>query len=276
MPRRLTRSLLARLGYDVERVYPGAALVRRRDARPQGERPEWILEEQRVFEYLQRRQLPTLLDMYGVNCVIDVGAHAGQYGKRLRAGGYRGRIVSFEPTPAAFAELERAAAGDRRWRVHRLALGREDGTATMNAVPGTLSSILPPTKFGAGRYPKLQEPEEIEVELRRLGGMLDELLDGLKRPRPFLKLDTQGFDLDVFAGAGDRIADFVGLQSEVALMEIYKGMPRMPEALAAYESAGFEIAALYPVSRQTRTARVLEYDCVMVRPGAVRKPKRAS
>jgi hypothetical protein len=122
-----------------------------------------------------------------------------------------------------------------------------------------------------GRYPKLQQPEEIEVEVRRLDGMLDELFTGLKRPRPFLKLDTQGFDLDVFAGVGGRIREFVGLQSEVALMEIYKGMPRMPEALAAYEEAGFEIAALYPVSRQTKTARVLEYDCVMVRASAVKR-----
>ena len=63
------------------------------------------------------------------------------------------------------------------------------------------------------------------------------------------------------------------MQSEVALMEIYKGMPRMPEALAAYEAAGFEIAALYPVSRQTRTARVLEYDCVMVRASAMKKER---
>src|SRR4051812_42401710 len=153
MQRRLTRaarSVLERLGYEVDRLYPGAALVRRRGAAPTGERPQWILEEQRVFEYLERTQIPTLLEMYGVNCVIDVGAHAGQYGERLRAGGYRGRIVSFEPTPAGFAELERTAAGDDNWMGHRLALGSEDGTTMMNAVPGTLSSILEPTKFGAG------------------------------------------------------------------------------------------------------------------------------
>jgi hypothetical protein len=135
----------------------------------------------------------------------------------------------------------------------------------MHVVHGTLSSLRPATKFGRGRYPRLQEPEEVEVEVRRLDRVLDETFDGLDGRRPFLKLDTQGFDLDVFAGAGDSIERFVGLQSELALMEIYKGMPRMQESLAAYEKAGFEIAGLYPVSRQTRTARVLEYDCVMVR-----------
>ena len=115
-------------------------------------------EEKAVFEELQRVQLPGLFEMYGVNCVIDVGAHEGEYAKRLREGGYEGRIVSFEPVPRAFAGLERAAAGDRAWHVHQLALGREDGVSTMNAVPGTLSSLRPPTEFGARRYRRLPGP----------------------------------------------------------------------------------------------------------------------
>jgi len=46
----------------------------------------------------------------------------------------------------------------------------------------------------------------------------------------------------------------------------------LSEALAAYEAAGFEITALYPVSRDRRTARVLEFDCVMVRDRSSRRP----
>jgi FkbM family methyltransferase len=233
-----------------------------------------MVDEKAVFEDLQRVQLPALFEMYGVDCVIDVGAHEGEYAERLRKGGYEGQIVSFEPVPRAFAELERRAAGDSAWSVHRLALGREDGTTTMNVVPGTLSSILPATKFGAGRYPRLQEPEEVEVEVRRLDRVVDETVGMLDGRRPFLKLDTQGYDLDVFAGASETIERFVGMQSELALMEIYKGMPRMRQALAVYEKAGFEIAALYPVSRQTRTGRVLEYDCVMVRAKVLKKAKK--
>jgi FkbM family methyltransferase len=235
-----------------------------------------MVDEKAVFEDLQRVQLPAVLAMYGVDLVIDVGAHEGEYAKRLRAGGYEGEIASFEPVPRAFEELERKAKRDDRWTVHRLALGREDGTTTMNVVHGTLSSLLPATKFGAGRYPRLQEPEPVEVEVRRLDRVVDETLGGLDGRRPFLKLDTQGYDLDVFAGAGNAIDRFVGLQSELSLMEIYKGMPGMQESLAAYGGAGFEIVALYPVSRQTRTARVLEYDCVMVRASVLKKGKKTS
>jgi len=41
-------------------------------------------------------------------------------------------------------------------------------------------------------------------------------------------------------------------------------MPRMPEAVAAYEVAGFEISGLYPITRQP-DGRVIEYDCILVR-----------
>ena len=69
------------------------------------------------------------------------------------------------------------------------------------------------------------------------------------------------------------------MQSEVAVMPIYDGMPMMEEALAAYAAAGFEITALYPVSRQSRTGRVVEFDCVLVRRGRAvsisgRRPSR--
>ena len=230
-----------------------------------------MADEKAVFDHLQRVQLPALFAMYGVNCVIDVGAHEGEYARRLRSGGYDGRIVSFEPVPRAFEALARAAEADPAWIVHRCALGRDDGTTTMNVVPGTLSSIRRPTEFGARRYKRLREAEPVEVEVRRLDGMLDELLHGLDRPRPYLKLDTQGFDMDVFAGVGERIAEFAGMQSELALMQIYEGAPRLPEALPIFEAAGFDVAAMYPVARQGKTARVLEFDCVMVR-GTLLKP----
>ncbi len=260
-------AVLPRLGLEVRHLGPGAALLTRGGSGGK----LWMKREKKFFDYLAGAQIGGLLRMYRVNCVIDVGAHKGQYATGLREAGYEGQIVSFEPVPHAFERLQRAAAGDPRWAVHQLALGREDGETAMNVVPGTLSSLRPATEFGAGRYPRLQEAERVAVQVRRLDGLLDGILADVPDPRPYLKMDTQGYDLDVFAGAGERAADFVGMQSEVALMRIYEGTPRMCEALEVYEAAGFEIAGLYPLSRQSRTARVLEYDCVMVRASALRK-----
>jgi FkbM family methyltransferase len=228
-----------------------------------------MLTEQKVLQALLSRVLKAHFDRYRVNCVVDVGGNRGQYAQRLRRAGYRGRIVSFEPVPGEFARLEAAAAGDPEWWVHPVALGSSDGSLEMHVLPGTLSSPLPATDFGRRRFPSLRGMQKQAVPVRRLDGLLDEMLAGLPDPRPFLKMDTQGFDVEVFRGLGDHTRVFVGMQSEVALMELYEGMPRLPEALGVYEAAGFEVSGMYPVNRENRTGRVLEFDCLMVRADAL-------
>ena len=274
--RRKALRLLRRIGLGV-RDLPGGVLVHRgagpRVDRTSGDlavvarrRLERFDREKHLVRYLVHQHVVTILRLYRVNCVIDVGANHGQYARRLRRAGYRGHIVSFEPVAETFARLHASAARDPRWAVHRCALGREESVVTMHVVPGTLSSVLRPTEFGYDRYQQLRRATAEDVPVRRLDAMLDELTAGIDEPRLFLKLDTQGFDLEVFGGLGDRAQEFCGLQSEVAVMQIYEGMPMMPQSIATYEAAGFEITALYPVSRQSRTGRVVEFDCVMVRP----------
>ena len=259
--RRAIVKLLARAGYSVRKVAPGAVLVTDRDV----VRGRWFDVEKGLGAYVGEQHVAHLLAMYRVNCVIDVGANRGQYGRRLRRGGYDGHIVSFEPVRETFAKLQAEAANDPRWTVHPYALGAEEGTTSINVVPGTMSSVLTPTAFGAARYAQLRDPATEEIEIRRLDGILDDVLAPVPDPRPFLKLDTQGYDLEVFRGLGERARELVGLQSEVGVMQIYEGTAPMPEAIAVYEAAGFGITALHPVSRQSRTGRVVEFDCVMVR-----------
>lgn len=244
---------------------PGATLFVERDLSPADE----FALHKKAQDHLGARHIASLLRHYRANCVIDVGANIGQYGQQLRAYGYEGRIVSFEPVAAMADRLRQVAEGDPDWRVYTLALGREDRTDTINVVYGSMSSLLGPTDFGNTRYKRFQKTRTQEITLRRLDGLLDEALAGIDDPRPYLKLDTQGFDLEAYAGAGERIREFVGMQSEVALMQIYEGMPRMDEAIRTYEADGFEVTGMYPVTREERTGRVLEFDCVMARADAL-------
>jgi FkbM family methyltransferase len=262
--RQVARGLRA-LGVEAKRPSPGALLV----VRSQVARRDWFAVEKSLTRFAVQQHVAALLEKYRVSCVLDVGANRGQYGLALRRAGYTGHIVSFEPVADVFAELHATAARDGKWTAYPYALGREDGTTTINVVPGTLSSVLAPTRFGRKRYAQLREPTTSEVPLHRLDSILDDVLPGpAGLLRPYLKLDTQGYDLEVFGGLGDRVQDIVAMQAEVSLLQIYEGMPDMAEAVEAYREAGFDITALYPVSRQSATARVLEFDCVMVRADA--------
>ena len=226
--------------------------------------------EEELFEFLGVKHVSWILDTYQVNCVLDVGANCGQYAMSLREAGYSGHIASFEPMPQAAAELSKAAEEDPCWSVYPVALGAVSATLPFNASPGTGSSLLPPNDFGRRRFRDLGQPEVIEVPVRRLDEVLDEVFAEVRDPRPYLKMDTQGYDVEVFSGAGKLTKDFVAMQSEVSVMQIYDGMPRMRAALDTYQQDGFEITGMFPVSREVRTGRVIEFDCVLARSSEAR------
>jgi FkbM family methyltransferase len=251
--------------FAVREISPGTALV----TEPSLVRRHRHDQDAGLSNYLIVQQILNVVQLYGVNVVLDVGANRGQYARSLRRAGYRGHIVSFEPVRHDFEELSRRAARDPKWTVHQLALGRAEGSIDINVAPSGLSSALPPSEYGGQRYQKLTDATTETVRVVRLDELMDEVLAHVPAPRPYLKLDTQGFDLEVFAGLGERAKDVVGMQSEVALLRIYEGMPRMTESLAVYEAAGFEVAGMYLVTRERRTARALEFDCLMVRADAL-------
>ncbi|WP_460447576.1 FkbM family methyltransferase, partial [Angustibacter aerolatus] len=251
---------------QVSHVDGGAWLVTRRDVDP--------LLETHTLKLLGDRHVSWLLQRYAVDLVLDVGANVGQFARSIRDGGYTGRIVSFEPVPVHAAQLERAAADDPGWTVRRVALGSEPGTASMR-VQREFSSIRDANAYGRERFEALDDDgtEVVEVPVHRLDALLDELLEplraaGVEHPRVYLKTDTQGYDLEVFRGLGDRVRDVVAMQAEASLLSIYDGAPRLPEAMTAYEQAGFALTGCYPVSREA-DGRVIELDCTFVRTGAL-------
>ena len=255
-------------GYNATKMSADAWMVGGKRSRSRTPADNWGLHKAAASS-LCARHVADLLVNYEVNCVFDVGANKGQYGKQLRDFGYKGRIVSFEPVPDALAKLRKAAERDRDWQVRPFALGRSASVQDMHLGWKTMNSLLEPSEYGQKRYKRFADTSSTtQVELRRLDEIMDEALEGIAEPRPFLKMDTQGFDMEVFAGAGERMGEFVGMQSEVAALQLYEGSPHMSEAIAAYEDAGFEITGMYPVTREGNTGRVVEFDCVMARAAA--------
>lgn len=210
---------------------------------------------------VQRRRLFAEL---GIDLVIDVGANTGQYGGGLRSF-YGGDILSFEPVSTAYETLAARSAGDPRWKACRLALGPATEERTIHVARKTVfSSFLPANEYSHRKFAGISEKAaEERVSVRRLDEVLPEQVPGWRTRRIFLKMDTQGFDLEVFRGAGGILDSVQALQSEVSLIPIYQDMPHWTDNVRAYEQGGFQVAGLFPVSFDG--ASVIEFDCLMVR-----------
>jgi FkbM family methyltransferase len=214
--------------------------------------------------YSYRSMLRTVLQSHQIDHVLDVGANTGQFGRVLRSV-YAGRISSFEPVAKSFQELQVKIGSDRDWHAYNFALGSSEGTQTIHvSASSVFSSLLKSNDYCASKFGQraVGSREEL-IRIRRLDAVLDELAaDGSFR-KIFLKLDTQGFDAEVFKGLGSRLDDVRVLQSEISLIPIYENMPHWTESIALYESAGFGVAGMFPVNWDA--GRVVEYDCLLTR-----------
>lgn len=198
--------------------------------------------ENPLDRFIEFSRLKSLLDTLRINCVLDVGANDGQFAKNVRAIGYDGLIISFEPIREVFDKLSQTFVGDSRWRGVPIALGKMNGNQRLNVHKmSVLSSFLETVEPTDG-------VEVREVELRTLASLLPDLIKDLADPRVFLKMDTQGFDHDVFEGAAN-MACIRALMSEIAVSAYYKGQKNYVESFEIYRQAGYVLHHLSVVNR---------------------------
>lgn len=230
------RPVLRRIGYDVVQ-YPAA-------------NPE----------YLRGRFLAT----QEVDLVIDVGANTGQYGERLRDGGYQGRIVSLEPMGEEYAALAQGAATDARWDTIRSAAGAASGDLTIHVAGNSISSsFLPMLDSHATIAPGSTYGGDEVVPIDRLDALVGN--EVAQASRPFLKIDTQGYEAAVLDGAEEVLDSVVGLEIEMSMVPLYGGQMLMLETLQRLDAAGFRLAGISPGLIDGAKGEALQADGLFLR-----------
>jgi FkbM family methyltransferase len=204
-----------------------------------------------------------VIEKYDVDVIIDAGANEGQFAARMRDSGFRGVIHSFEPVKSVYEVLKLKAANDASWHTYNAALGKELGQMEINVSRGTgFCSFLSANDFGQKQFAeiKLARTEIVEVTT------VDEFVRnyGIVSNRIFLKMDTQGFDFEVFSGARSSMSKIVALVSELAVAPIYNGMRAYREVLEEFEKWGFCVSGFHVVSRRDDLS-LIEADCIMVK-----------
>lgn len=238
--RNFAQNLFQRLGWDVRRTaYPSS---------------EEVL-------------LDRFLSVARPTAVFDVGANIGQYGLSLRKCGFTGRIVSFEAIPSVHARLSALAAGDPAWTVAPCcALGRAHGEARINLARNSVSSsLLPMHEAHLRAAPDSQFIASETVRVERLDDIARPLLpeDGSL----LLKVDTQGYEEEVLAGADLVLERVSAMQLEMSLAPLYQGAPSLRRMLELCEGLGFHLHGLIPGFYEEKSGRLLQTDGLFLRNG---------
>ena len=222
--------------------------------------PNWRLEGLPLEQHLRQ-----LFQHLGIRCVLDVGANAGQYRDFLRHRvGFQGEIHSFEPLSSLANLLLERAKRDPAWHIHPHALGNQDTKLEINVMArDTFSSFLEPNTTESTDFSDSNKVLAREmVSLKRLDDVLKDWRDK-DFTSVYLKVDTQGFDLEVLQGATDLLRSLRGFQIELSVLPIYKGTPGYLDMLRQLNDWGFHVSGLFPISHDSQL-RAVEFDCVMV------------
>ena len=212
--------------------------------------------------FASERSLMGLVQQEQINLVLDVGANVGRFATDLRACGYTGRIISYEPLPAAHASLKAQAENDPNWTVaDRSAVGATTGSVILHIAGNSESSSI------LDMLPSHTEAEPLSacvgseiVPVSRL----DDLYTIAPGDNVLLKIDVQGYEKQVLDGAPSVLNNCRAIVSELSVVPLYLGQPLAAEMWGLLTARGFEIWSLEPVFRDPRTGRLLQFDGTFV------------
>jgi FkbM family methyltransferase len=202
-------------------------------------RPEKSAQVQEIpFDKLRQHYL----QKHDIGLVVDVGANEGQYAAGIWATGYTGTMVSFEPVMEVFKKLEENQhACEARWLCLPLALGAQNGAAVIHIAGNNAesSSILPMLSSHTDALPQSAYVGEQQVEVVTLDHCFEQYAALQVSDALWLKIDTQGTELDILKGASRLLSSARMIEMELSFCTLYAQQPLIETAIAELRSLGF-------------------------------------
>lgn len=208
--------------------------------------------------YLGRRL--KLMRAYNVDLLLDVGANTGQYAACMRKIGYTGEIVSFEPMFAAHEKLADNCSADSAWMCRNFALGDVDSEMEIHVSGNSVSSSILPMLPEHERYAPASRVIDNEViRVKRLDALPD-WAQWRSRKGIWLKIDVQGYEEEVLAGAGECLVDVAAIQLEISLRPLYLQQLTIIPMMAYLNELGFDPVAFEPGFADKDSGEYLQVD----------------
>jgi len=174
--------------------------------------------------------------------VVDIGANRGQFALLCRGIYPEVEIFSFEPLPNAVKVFRELFEGDNRVHLFPYAIGKNSGTTEIHVSGRDDSSSLLPITHQADVFPGTEEMETQQVEVQPLSAFTEQLC---LEPPALMKIDVQGYELEVLRGSGELLREFSYIYVECSFEELYSGQPLANEVIDYLHQAGFVLQGVY-------------------------------
>lgn len=217
-------------------------------------------------ETLNAVRFASLLRHVGIGTVIDVGAHEGEFASGIKSVLPDCHLYSFEPQPAQYAVLAKRLRGYRHAHAFNIALGSSTGNLTLHKSHFTkASSILPMSDLHREAFAWTAGGSDIVVD----ADTLDNVLPAIAAGRVLLKIDVQGYELEVLRGAAETLAhvDYVLVETSVG-GTLYDGEAKFDDVNTLLAGAGFQYAGNWDQMRHPVNGCVLQVDALFRRQAA--------
>jgi FkbM family methyltransferase len=185
---------------------------------------------------------------------IDVGAYSGEWTLALRGLYRETRVLMVEPQAARRARLEALT------HVH-------DGVEFVPALLGSAAAARVTFYQAETGSSVLRDPGNGSVHSTAMEMMtLDDITRGTRFERAdFLKLDVQGYELEVLKGAEHVLGSVEAVMMEVNLIAVYEGAPLVHEVVAYMAARGFRVYDVCTFFRRPYDNALWQMDMIFVR-----------
>jgi len=180
-----------------------------------------------------------------LNCkhVVDIGGNRGQFALVARKCFPQAKIDSFEPLSEPAACFQSVFYADPNTKLHRLAIGsKEEDVEIHISSRDDSSSLLPITETQSTLFPGTGECSTRIIHVAPLKSVLSE--NEIQEPA-LLKIDVQGFELEVLYGCEELIEKFRYLYVECSFVELYEGQALADEVISFLHERHYILNGVY-------------------------------
>jgi FkbM family methyltransferase len=178
-----------------------------------------------------------ILGTLETDLLLDVGANRGQFSLMARILHPHLPIQAYEPLAVEAAVFREIHGAQQGIELHELALGDKDGSADLHiSGQADSSSLLPIGELQARCFPGTGEVGTKRVQVATLDSLP---AHWRKARRALLKLDVQGFELNVLRGATAALDNCAFVYVECSEVPLYAGQALRPDIENFLQAQGF-------------------------------------